>query len=96
MIIIHAEIKVKAERRDEFLEQSAQLVQASQTEKGNISYRLFEEAGIPNTFMMVEEWKDDEAVKSHNQAEHFQAFGRMAAELLDAPLAVKRYSAEQL
>ncbi len=96
VIIIHAEIKVKPDVRKEFLNQAAQLVEASQSEPGNISYRLMEEASAPNTFMMIEAWKDEEAVRAHNQAEHFKAFGNAAAEMLEAPLNVKRYSAEQL
>lgn len=93
MIIIHAHLKVKPERREEFLEMTRALIAGSQAEEGNIMYRLFEEAGNPNSFVMVEKWKDQAAIDFHNQTDHFQSFVRTAPEFLQGPLNAEIFDA---
>ncbi|WP_268503841.1 putative quinol monooxygenase, partial [Bacillus paralicheniformis] len=41
-----------------------------------------------NTFVMLEQWKDQNAIDAHNQTEHFQAFVQAAGDLLSEPLNV--------
>ncbi|MGP7816609.1 putative quinol monooxygenase [Niallia sp. 01092] len=96
MIIIHAVFKVNPEKRDGFLAEIKPLITGSQAEAGNISYQLYEEVDSANTFIMVESWKDEQAVKIHNQQPHFTNFVVKAEEFLIAPLEVTNYSAEKL
>ncbi|ARU63662.1 antibiotic biosynthesis monooxygenase [Tumebacillus avium] len=93
MIIIHAYIKVKPERREEYLELSKGIVAGSQAEAGNLAYQLFEEAGNPNSFVIVEKWKDQAAVDFHNQTAHFQSFISAVPELLAEPTRVELFDA---
>ncbi|BCG57129.1 putative quinol monooxygenase [Paenibacillus sp. URB8-2] len=95
MIIIHAVFHVNPERRETFLVETGPLVAASQAEEGNLSYELYEHSEQKNVFIMVETWRDSEAVKFHNATSHFTAFAGKAGEFLSAPLDVKVYSAEQ-
>lgn len=55
-----------------------------------MQYDLFEKIGEENTFVMLEQWKDEEAMKSHNATDHFQGFVAKAKDLLSAPLDVVR------
>lgn len=96
MIIIHAVLKVNPERREQFLAEAKSLLTATHAEEGNLSYELYEKAGEANSFIMVETWRDAEAVSSHNTSAHFTAFSAKAGEFLSAPLDVKVFSAEQL
>ncbi|KTD83311.1 putative quinol monooxygenase [Paenibacillus etheri] len=96
MIIIHAELKVNPERREQFLEESKTLLTATHAEEGNLSYELYENAGEANSFIMVETWRDAEAVSNHNTSPHFTTFSAKAGEFLAAPLDVKVFSAEQV
>ncbi|MFT8322125.1 MAG: putative quinol monooxygenase [Bacillus sp. (in: firmicutes)] len=96
MIIIHAIFKVNPDKREAFLSAMKPLIAGSQSEVGNISYQLYEEAGQQNTFIMVEKWKDEQAVEVHNQQSHFTRFVAQAEEFLSEPLEVTNFSAEKL
>lgn len=96
MIIIHAGLKVNPQRREQFLVEAQSLLAATHAEEGNISYELYEQAGEANSFMMIETWRDAEAVSSHNTSPHFTAFSAKAGEFLTAPLDVKVFNAEQV
>ncbi|RSL33319.1 antibiotic biosynthesis monooxygenase [Salibacterium salarium] len=93
MIIIHAHIKVKPDCRLDFLERTKELVKQSQAEEGNISYKLYEDTEDSNTFVMVEEWKDEDAVAYHFETPHFKDFGKLSEELLQEPPHVIKYDA---
>lgn len=45
---------------------------------------------------MVEAWKDMDAVKNHNQSDHFTAFMAKAPQYMAAPVDVKLYNAEPI
>jgi quinol monooxygenase YgiN len=95
MIIIHALFQVKPEHREVFLTATRPLVAGSQAEEGNISYNLLENLQKPNRFMMIEEWKDQQAVDFHNQTEHFTHFGSISVSFFDVPTQVSLFEAEK-
>ncbi len=71
MISIFAEFHLKPENIEEFLELVKPLIRASNEEAGCIKYELHKALNMDNTYMMVEEWKDQAAIDFHNQTEHF-------------------------
>ncbi|WP_068617930.1 putative quinol monooxygenase [Paenibacillus tuaregi] len=91
MIIIHAEMKVNREAEAEFLESVQELIESSRAEAGNVSYQLLKDTDQDNTYLMVEQWKDQEAVEAHNASSHFQAFVTKAPKYLTAPLNVQAF-----
>ncbi|AHV95414.1 putative quinol monooxygenase [Paenibacillus sabinae] len=95
MIIIHAKFYVNPEKREGFLAEVKPLIAESQAEEGNIYYDLYEQSEQKNVFIMVEAWRDSEAVKFHNATSHFTSFAGKAGEFLSAPLEVKLYNAEE-
>ncbi|TYS31316.1 putative quinol monooxygenase [Bacillus pumilus] len=96
MIITHAGMTIHPEKENEFLEEINALMKASREEEGNVSYKLFKDTEKENTFLMVEVWKDEAAVQSHNTSAHFQSFVAKAKEFLAAPLDVVAFKGEQL
>lgn len=86
MIIIHAVMKINPNVEAEFLETVQELIESSRAEAGNISYKLMKDMDQENTYLMVEQWKDQEAVGAHNASSHFQAFVAKAPKYLTAPL----------
>ncbi len=86
MIIIHAKMKVNPEAEAEFLESVQELIESSRAEAGNVSYKLLKDTDENNSYLMVEQWKDQEAVGAHNASSHFQAFVAKAPKYLTAPL----------
>ena len=96
MVIIHAVFHVIPERQAQFLEEVKPLIAASVAEEGNHSYELYKHTENENDFIMVETWRDSEAVTEHNTSEHFTAFAAKAGTFLSAPLDVKVYNGNLL
>ncbi|MCL6603296.1 MAG: antibiotic biosynthesis monooxygenase [Paenibacillus sp.] len=92
MIINHVVFHVIPERQAQFLEEIKPLIAASVAEEGNFSYELYRHTEQENDFIMVETWRDPEAVTAHNTSEHFKAFAAKAGTFLSAPLDVKVYN----
>jgi quinol monooxygenase YgiN len=64
-IIVRAEVHVLREDLDAFREVADQLAAASKDEPGTIQYRWFS-GGDPSTFVVIEEYADENAAFSHN------------------------------
>ncbi|OJE43574.1 monooxygenase [Bacillus proteolyticus] len=94
MIIIHAIFQVDPAKQQSFLEEIQPLLHGSREESGNISYNLNKDTEKESVYTMVEVWKDEAAVASHNTSEHFTSFVSKAPQFLTAPLDVKVYSGE--
>lgn len=71
MIRIVAENFIKPEHRERFLELARELVDGTRAEAGNISYKLHTDMADGNHFTFIEEWKDEAAIKAHNESAHF-------------------------
>lgn len=95
MMIIHAFIYIKPEHRELFIEKSKHIIEHSQSEEGNISYELFEQTSEPNTFVMLEEWKDLAAIEFHNETPHFKKFIQETGGMFSQPPKVKRFEVIQ-
>ncbi|MFG1732734.1 hypothetical protein PAEVO_13700 [Paenibacillus sp. GM2FR] len=96
MIIIHAEMKVNSELEAEFLESVTELIEASRAEQGNESYKLLKDTEQDHTYLMVEQWTDQEALGLHNASSHFQGFVAKAPKFLTAPLNVQAYAGQRI
>ena len=91
MLILHVYMKVAPEQRDVFLERTAKVVAGTVAEEGNISYHLYEDTVEPNTFILVEKWKDAESLKLHEQTAHFQEFVGGVKDVLAGALQIEKY-----
>ena len=76
------------------LEEIQPLIHGSREESGNVSYDLYKDTEKESVYTMVEVWKDEAAVASHNTSEHFTSFVSKAAQYLTAPLDIKAYNGE--
>lgn len=56
-----------------------QLVRASRTEPGNLSYQAFEDAEEPGTFRIFEIYRDESAFAEHGASEHFRSLATNGA-----------------
>ncbi|MFD2168468.1 putative quinol monooxygenase [Tumebacillus lipolyticus] len=83
MVIIHAYLVVNPKHREQFLQLARHITSGSQAEEGNISYRLYEDAERSDAFVIVEKWKDHQAIAHHNQTDHFKSFIRDVKGLLE-------------
>ncbi|EIT87074.1 hypothetical protein A374_02434 [Fictibacillus macauensis ZFHKF-1] len=95
MLIIHAKSFVKPEFKEEYLEKVNVMIAGSRKEEGNVSYSLFQDTENENAFMMVEVWRDAEAVALHEKSDHFVQFVTNAKEFFSAPLELKVFAGEE-
>ncbi len=71
MIKIIAKVNVKEDCIEKFQNGAKEIVEKSRAEEGNISYSLNQNIKKPGEHVFIEEWKDEEAIKVHNETEHF-------------------------
>ncbi|MBB4036013.1 quinol monooxygenase YgiN [Dysgonomonas hofstadii] len=65
---------VKPEAIQKILPLYQALVTGSQEEDGCISYNLHQDINDSTKFVMLEEWKSQEAINFHNNTKHYKAF----------------------
>lgn len=71
---IVATIEAKAQYRDKLIEIIYTLVDKTRKEDGNISYELHQDVKNQLKFIIIEVWKDQQAIDAHNASDHFKAF----------------------
>ncbi|MBN1612919.1 MAG: antibiotic biosynthesis monooxygenase [Deltaproteobacteria bacterium] len=85
MIGLVAKMKVKEGKADEFIEVFKGLITNVRKEEGTLYYTLNRDKADPNTFVVMERYRDKEALKTHGSSPHFaEASGKFGA-LLDGP-----------
>lgn len=83
---IIAEIYLKPDAFKSMKPVFEKLIAGSQAEEGCIYYDLhIDIADTTNTrFVMMETWKDQEAIDTHNESEHYKNFSRVAKDYIDS------------
>jgi quinol monooxygenase YgiN len=66
-VLVRAEFRVTAADRDEFLRLASELAAAAGSEAATVRYCWFSSAD-PSTFVVIEEYDDEAAALTHNQA----------------------------
>ena len=90
MIKIIAKNYIKNDKKEIFLKLAKELIAESRKETGCIAYDIYESIdGRALTF--IEEWKDEEAIKSHNNSNHFKTIVPKLAEFVDGEMDVSLY-----
>jgi quinol monooxygenase YgiN len=80
MVIQLVRVSIKPEQREKWLELIAANAAATRLEEGCESYEVTEDLETPNTFVLVERWRDLDA-----QYDHFRSpdFGQLMSSLGD-------------
>ncbi|MFV0417564.1 MAG: putative quinol monooxygenase [Dysgonomonas sp.] len=79
---IIAVIKVKPECIEDIKPIFQAVVTGSQEEEGCISYNLHQDIADSTKFVMVEEWKSQDAIDFHNNTEHYKTFKTASADMV--------------
>ena len=82
----------KAECVEAALPLLRELVAATRTEKGNISYTYCQDVNTPDTFAMLEVWESQEAMTAHLQSEHFTRILPQLTERMAEPTRLEVYN----
>lgn len=91
MIRIISENYVIPEKKEEYLKLCEELINKSRSEEGNISYDLLEDINDEYHLTFLETWKDEEAIKLHNESEHFTRIVPLIALLKSKPGKLTKY-----
>ena len=90
MIAIWVKVKVKPERRGDFLKAiEVDALGSERDEPGCARFNVLENAKEPNTFYFYEVYRDEAALEAHRAAPHY-AVWRAAADTLDGPTEATR------
>ena len=73
-VVMHAELPIDPDSRDEALELVEELAVESRAEDGVVDYRATADVEEPNTVRIVEQYRDDDAVDAHMSSDHFRSF----------------------
>ena len=90
MIKIIAKNYIKNDKKEIFLKLAKELIAESRKENGCIAYDIYE--GIDGrSLTFIEEWKDEKAIESHNNSNHFKTIVPKLAEFVDGEMDVSLY-----
>ena len=96
MIIVHGNIPLKPDKRDEALELARVMSEATQREDGCISYDFYIGLRDPNTLLLFQEWESMDALMGHFQTEHMKSFLDGLPELVSGEITTRRYAVQNV
>ncbi|MFN8050483.1 MAG: putative quinol monooxygenase [Acidimicrobiales bacterium] len=91
MIVISGTISIDPANTDAAVELMAELETATRAEPGNIQYAFWLSHSEPGTFLVFEEWADDDALNAHMSSPHMAEFLGGAAGLGITGTSIDRY-----
>ena len=82
MIVLNVTYKCKPEMREEFLEMimTEGIDAACRAEAGNLKYAYYFPADASDDLLLVEKWRDADALAEHGRQAHFARLGELKAE----------------
>jgi len=84
MIAVIAKLAVKEDKVEEAIALLKDLTAKVAEEKGTLAYSMNREKAKPNVIVMIERYRDKEALTLHGSSEHFKAFSAQIGGLLTA------------
>ena len=85
MVVQTVRVSIKPEQRDRWLEVIHENAAQTRAEDGCESYVVSEDLEAPNTFVLVERWRDLEAQYEHFRRPEFPALMESLGDLLAGP-----------
>ena len=84
MIVLNVTYKCKPDLRGEFLEaiMTEGIDAASRAEAGNIKYDYYTPVDNSDELLLVEKWRDADALKEHSAQPHFLRLGELKPEVV--------------
>jgi quinol monooxygenase YgiN len=74
MISIIAKLPIQDGKAEQAIEMFTDMLKKVATEEGTILYSLNRKASDPNTLVVIERYKDKDALTAHSSAAHFKEF----------------------
>ncbi|MFC0600663.1 putative quinol monooxygenase [Streptomyces palmae] len=84
MILINVKFPVRPEYSEDWLARVEEFTRATRQEPGNVFFEWSRSVEDPNTFVLIEAFKDGQAGEAHVNSEHFQTAMAWMPELISA------------
>ena len=96
MIVLNVTYKCKPQMRDEFLEMiiSEGIDVECRAEEGNLKYDYFIPTDDSDDLLLVEKWRDAEALAKHSKQPHFAKLGEIKKEYVNDTI-IEKYILEK-
>ena len=91
MIVLNVTYKCKAGMREKIVSEGIDV--ACRAEAGNIKYDYYMSADKADEMLLVEKWRDADAVTSHGQEAHFKRLGEIKDEFVEETI-IEKYVAD--
>jgi len=85
MHITHVHIRIKPEHVEAFKKATIENAANSVKEPGVARFDFIQEAGDPTRFMLLEVYRDADAVAKHKETAHFNAWAATVADMFAEP-----------
>ena len=84
MIVLNVTYKCNPDMREEFLEMiyTEGIDEASRAEDGNIKYDYYTPVDSNDDLLLVEKWRDSDALAAHGRQPHFARLAELKAEFV--------------
>ncbi len=86
MVAVIAKMKIKEGKMDEATELFRGLVPKVGQEEGTVGYALCRDSRNPALLVVIERYRDKEAIQAHSSTPHFKEFSAAVAPLLDGKM----------
>jgi len=85
MLILLVNIHVKSEHIDAFQQATIENTSNSRKEPGVAQFDFLQDTGDPAHFVLIEAYRDQDAIAAHRQTAHFLAWAEKTAEMFAEP-----------
>ncbi len=91
MIVLNVTYKCKPEMRDEFLEMimTEGIDTDSRNEAGNIKYDYYRSVDNCDELLLIEKWRDADALATHSRQPHFARLGKLKPDFVEETIIEK-------
>ena len=96
MIIVHGSIPIQPDQREQALELARKMIEATQKERGCLSYDFFIGLRDPNTLVLFQEWESMELLMAHYQTPHMKEFLKDLPNVVNGDITTRRYAVQNI
>ena len=92
MIIVHVQAHVRPDRVREFAEATRKNASNSVKEPGCARFDVVQDEADPTRFVLVEVYRDAQAVASHKETAHYQTWRDAVADMMAEPRQSRKFT----
>jgi (4S)-4-hydroxy-5-phosphonooxypentane-2,3-dione isomerase len=92
MIIVNVYVSVKEQMAEEFIKATIENAKDSINELGIIRFDFIRQADSPSDFLLVEAYKNEDAISRHKQTAHYSKWKNTVEHMMSVPRKSIKYT----